>query len=467
MPTPELPMAIFASARKSFELKLKELVMIIMKFGGSSLANADRIHRVSRIIEMHLDQHPIVVLSAIGKTTDDLIAAGKAAASGVVDFSKIEARHIAILQELHLTNSGVEELLDECLKLLEGIAIVKELTPRTLDQLLSFGERLSTRIFAAYLCQRSLPAVAMDGWTAGLVTTSDFNSAELLPHTYDNIANSFQSYTGIPVVTGFIAKDLNGAITTLGRGGSDLTAAVIGAALSVTEIQVWKDVHGILSTDPRVVEKAIPVASISFEEASELAYFGAKVLHPMSILPAMKKGIPVRVKNSYDPTHAGTLILSDVAHHNGLVTAITHKPSQAMVHICSTRMLGQYGFLAKVFQIFDTLKISVDVIATSEVSISLTLESQEALKELEEQLSAFATVRIQLCKTIVSLIGSNQYSSNILERSLKVLSQDGIAVHMISHGASTVNTSLVINDEDAHRSIHLLHEHFFSGEHSV
>lgn len=439
--------------------------MIIMKFGGSSLATAERIRHVGEIIEMHLSENPVLVLSAIGKTTDDLIEAGQAALSGRVDSKQITERHSAILSKLNLLDSGVEELLDELFNLLKGISVVKELTPKTMDHLLSFGERFSTRLFCAYLSQQGMIARAIDGWSAGLVTTSNFNRAELLPESYENISEAFQHFgKGIPVITGFIAKDVNGAITTLGRGGSDLTASIIGAALDVREIQVWKDVHGILSTDPRILEKAFPVPSISFEEASELAYFGAKVLHPLSILPAMKKGIPVRVKNSYDPAHPGTLIVSNIAHNNGLVTAITYKPSQALVHICSTRMLGQYGFLAKVFQIFADLKISVDVIATSEVSISLTLENQEGLVELERRLGEIATIKIQPCKTIISLIGSTRHSSQILERALKTLSEESIGVQMISHGASNVNTSLVVNDGEAKKSIHLLHEHFFQGE---
>ena len=436
--------------------------MIIMKFGGSSLANAERIRHVGKIIEMHRSENPILVLSAIDTTTDDLIESGQAALSGLVDPGKITERHMAILSELKLSDTGVEELLDELSNLLNGISVIRELTPRTMDHLLSFGERLSTRLFCAYLCQQGMTAEAIDGWSAGLVTTSTFNRAELLPESYENIALSFEHFTkGIPVITGFIAKDLFGSITTLGRGGSDLTAAIIGAALDVKEIQVWKDVHGILTTDPRVLETAFPIPSLSFEEAAELAYFGAKVLHPMSILPAMKKEIPVRVKNSYDPTHPGTLIVSKSTHNNGLVTAITYKPSQAMVHICSTRMLGQYGFLAKVFQIFSDLRLSVDVIATSEVSISLTLDNQEGLEELGKRLGEIAHIKILQCKTMISLIGSTRHSSQILERSLKTLSQEGIGVLMISHGASNVNTSLVVNDDEAKKSIHLLHEHFF------
>lgn len=437
--------------------------MIIMKFGGSSLADGERFRHVKTIIESYREMFPIVVLSAIGKTTDHLIESGQRALTGVVDFSKIEQSHLRIINELDLSHTGVEELLDALFSLLKGISMIRELTPKTLDHLLSFGERLSTRLFCAYLQKMGINAHAVDGWDAGIITTSDFNNAEVNPESYENIRAAFRnSAESIPIVTGFIAKDARGAITTLGRGGSDLTAALIGSALEVQEIQVWKDVHGILSTDPRVLETAFPVPSISFEEAAELAYFGAKVLHPQSILPAMKKGIPVRVKNSYNPEHPGTLIVSECVHKD--VKAITHKPCQALIHICSTRMLGQYGFLAKVFQIFADLKISVDVIATSEVSISLTLENQENISALQRQLEEIATIRVQYAKTIISLIGRALHSSRILERSLRMLSQHGIEVQMISHGASNVNTSLVVNDDDAKISVHRLHEEFFRAE---
>lgn len=432
--------------------------MIIMKFGGSSLATAERMHRVKNIIEMHQNYNPVVILSAMGKTTDDLISSGHAALQGTVDIEKIAETHLAALSELNLSKVDVEVLLDELHQLLKGILVIKELTPKTMDHLLSFGERLSVRIFSSFLCKSGRDAKAFDSWEAGLVTTSDFNRAEPLPESYSNISKAFSQVQAIPIVTGFIAKDGNGATTTMGRGGSDLTASIFGAALKASEIQIWKDVHGILTTDPKVFKEAFPVPSISFEEAAELAYFGAKVLHPQSILPAMKEGIPVRVKNSFDPEHPGTLIVSK-ASSNSLVTAITYKPSQALVHICSTRMLGQYGYLAKVFQIFADLKLSVDVIATSEVSISLTLENQEGLEELKRRLQEIATVGVQQGKTIVSLIG--KLHPEILERSLSTLSKGGIEVQMISHGASHVNTSLVVEDSDATNSVRLLHEHFF------
>lgn len=443
--------------------------MIVMKFGGSSLANAERIQQVGEIVAKHLHENPILVLSAINHTTNELIEAGQAALAGKVDATKIVSHHLQILAALNLANSGVEKLLEELTNLLHGISLLRELTRRTLAYLLSFGEILSLRIFYAYLCQRGIEAEPFEGWKAGIVTTSDFDRAEILAQTYQNVAMTFRHLKKgvVPIITGFIAKDMAGNITTLGRGGSDLTAAVIGAALGVREIQLWKDVHGVYSTDPRILDTAVPISVISFQEASELAYFGAKILHPQSILPAMKMDIPVRVKNSYHPEYAGTLIVSNVIRQDGLVTAIAYKPHQTMVHISSTRMLGQYGFLAKVFQIFSELKISVDVITTSAAVISLTLENQVDVEELEKHLRAISTVTIQQNKAIISLIGSTKYSSKILEKALRTLSQEKISVQMISHGASGVNTSLVVDDSQAKRSIFLLHEHFFACEEVV
>lgn len=438
------------------------MIMIIMKFGGSSLANSERIRHVAEIVEAHLHEKPILVLSAMGRTTDDLLESGQAALLGTIDIIGIKARHMEIAKDLKLTTAPVEALLDELSLLLKGISLIGELTQKTKAHLLSFGERLSTCLFSAHLCQRGLSAEVVNSWDVGLVTTADYHHAEPLPESYESIFKNFGQFKNcIPVVTGFIAKDKQGSFTTLGRGGSDCTAAIFGAALQVKEIQVWKDVHGILSTDPRVCEEAYPVPYLSFEEASELAYFGAKILHPRSILPAMNAGISVRVKNSFDPFHPGTLIVSKVTERKGIVTSITYKPNQVMVHICSTRMLGQYGFLAKVFQIFADLRISVDVIATSEVSITLTLENQEGLVELERRLEEIATIRLEQNRTMISLIGSQDSSLQILEKSLKTLSQAGVGVQMISHGASNINTSLVVHDEEAKRSIRLLHEQFF------
>ena len=438
--------------------------MIIMKFGGSSLANAERMRHVRAIIEQHLHERPVVVLSAIGKTTDNLITAAHQALEGIVDTSAIEQLHTDIARELGLDDREWQGLVQELNTLLMGISLVKELSPRTLDHLLAFGERLSVRVFSAFLNQQGTHAKPFDGWEAGIITSSNHNRAEVLPESYQAISKALGGLDiGVtPIVTGFIGKDSSGAITTLGRGGSDLTAAVLGAALTAREIQVWKDVHGIMTTDPRLVTAPHPVPQMTFQEAEELAYFGAKVLHPCSIQPAMRKNIPVRVKNSYAPEHPGTVITAEPLERDNPVVAITCKRGQVMVHLTSTRMLGQYGFLARVFQLFADLRISVDVIATSEVSISMTLDKHQGVIAQESQLADISNVHIVSGRSIVSLVGGNSRSALVLEHSLNALSREGIEVQMISHGASQLNTSLVVDDADAQRSVRLLHEQFFS-----
>lgn len=266
------------------------------------------------------------------------------------------------------------------------------------------------------------------------------------------------------MVTGFIGHDDQGRITTLGRGGSDLTASTLGAAVPVDEIQVWKDVNGIMTANPKVVPDAIPVPYVTFEEASELAYFGAEILHPISMVPAMRYNIPVRVKNSYNPDHPGTVITASKEAAT-LVTAITSKRNVDLVDIVSTWMLGQYGFLSRVFSIFEEQKVSVDCVATSEVSISLTLDKkqQDDTKEqrLVDALSEVASVTVHPNRAIISLIANVKRSSEVLSIVFDALKEAGIQVEMLSQGASKVNISLIVKDEDAERATKVLHDSFF------
>jgi aspartate kinase len=439
--------------------------MIVMKFGGSSIANAERIRYVVDIIKMYLDKKPVVVFSASGKTTDTLIKAGEEAVNGNVDYEEIRTHHLTLCRDLAVPDDSIHELLTELYHLLSGMALLREIAPRSSDYLVSFGERLSVRIIAAYMNSIGMPVKFYDGWDIGFITDSQFTCAEILPESMQNITDFLaevkDSYPFTPLVTGFIAKDREGNITTFGRGGSDLTASVIGAALKVEEIQVWKDVDGILTADPRIVSNAKPVDCISFEQASELAYFGAKVLHPISIIPAMSEGIPVSVKNSYNPKHPGTKIVNKVPDDTVWVKSITYKKHITLVHIVSTRMLGQYGFLARVFHIFADLKISVDVVATSEVSIALTLDNAHHLEDLIKELQKIARVTVNSEKSIVSLIGDIQHSTEILSRTMQVLKHHKIHVQMISHGASKVNNSFIVNDNDVELFVADLHKLFF------
>ncbi|KAG6426692.1 hypothetical protein SASPL_110919 [Salvia splendens] len=434
----------------------------VMKFGGSSVALAERMREVANLIQCFPEENPIIVLSAMGKTTNNLICAGeKAVSCGFTNVSEIEELslikdvHLRTVNELGIDVSVISEQLEELELLLNGIARLKELTLRTRDKLVSFGECMSTRVFAAYLNSIGVKAQQYDAFDIGFVTTDDFTNADILDATYPAVAaklhDDWISNKAIPVVTGFLGKGCkSGEITALGRGGSDLTATVIGKALGLREIQVWKDVNGVLTCDPSIHPCAKPVPYLTFEEAAELAYFGAQVLHPQAMRPAMESNIPVRVKNSYNPKAPGTLISKDRDMTKALLTSIVLKQNVTMLDIVSTRMLGQFGFLAKVFAIFEDLDISVDVVATS-----------EELDHVVEELGKIAVVKLLPQRSIISLIGNIQYSSLILEKAFSVFRRHNVNVQMISQGASKVNMSLIVNDSEAEECVKALHYSFF------
>ena len=318
------------------------------------MANADRIKHVASIIKAYREKRPVVVLSAMGDTTDHLLEAADKAVSGIVDVAGVAQLHEDTARELGIDIQTVQLLLDELKQLLTGISMLKEISKRSRDYLVSFGERMSVRMMAAYLNSIGIPAKFYDAWDVGFISDSHYMSAELLDDVWNTIPSHLDGYKNgtddaIPIVTGFIAKDAAGNITTLGRGGSDLTATMIGAALSVDEVQTWKDVDGIMTADPRLVKDAKPVPEVTYEEAQELAMFGAQVLHPRSMLPVRKSGTPVRVKNSYNIESPGSII---VEKHSGKVPpvcAITSVKHVSIFDIVSTRMLGAAGFLAHIF----------------------------------------------------------------------------------------------------------------------
>ncbi|KAL6638682.1 hypothetical protein ACP70R_023793 [Stipagrostis hirtigluma subsp. patula] len=455
---------------------------VVMKFGGSSLASAERMREVADLILSFPEETPVIVLSAMGKTTNNLLLAGEKAvscgapkASEIPELLVIRELHLRTIDELGLDRSTVSGLLDELEQLLKGIAMMKELTLRTRDYLVSFGECMSTRIFAAYLNKLGKKARQYDAFDIGFITSDEFTNADILEATYPAVAKRLQGdWTddpAIPIVTGFLGKGWKScAVTTLGRGGSDLTATTIGKALGLREIQVWKDVDGVLTCDPNICANAIPVPCLTFDEAAELAYFGAQVLHPQSMRPAREGGIPVRVKNSYNRHAPGTVITKSRDMSKSILTSIVLKSDVTMLDIVSTRMLGQYGFLAKVFSIFEDLGISVDCVATSEVSISLTLDPsklwsreliQQELDHVVEELEKIAVVHLLQHRSIISLIGNVQRSSLILEKAFNVLRRNGVNVQMISQGASKVNISLIVHDSEAKQCVEALHSAFF------
>ena len=441
--------------------------MIVMKFGGSSVANAERIKHVASIINAYKEKRPAVILSAMGDTTDHLLEAADKAVEGVVDVAGVAKLHEETAEELGINIDTIKALLDELKQLLTGISMLKEISKRSRDYLVSFGERMSVRMMAAYLESQGIPAKFYDAWDIGIISDSNFMAAELLDEVWENIPAHLNAYKNgqddcIPIVTGFIAKDVKGNITTLGRGGSDLTATMIGAAMRAEEVQTWKDVDGILTTDPRVVKEAKPVPEVTYEEAQELAMFGAQVLHPRSMLPVRKTGTPVRVKNSYNITSPGSII---VEKHTGKVPpvcAITTVKNVTLIDIQSSRMLGAAGFLAHIFNNFLKWNISIDVIATSEVSVSLTVNTKQDLSGLIADLEQASEVTVKTGKAIVTIICDAAHSSAILASGFDALADEGINVQMISQGASKVNISIIVDQDEAERAVKILHAAYFN-----
>lgn len=387
---------------------------------------------------------------------------------GLLDIDAIRSLHLDTITHFNMSENTlreVSELLHECSQMLKGVSLIQELSPKALDQLVSYGERCSVRIMAARLNQIGIPAIALDAWDAGICTTSDFGEAKILSESYNEIQTKFDRIDSniIAIVTGFIGHDKKKRITTLGRSGSDLSATQLGAALHVDEIIFWKDVDGILSTDPRLVPDAVPIADVTYEEASELACFGAQVLHPIAMQPARLHNVPCRVKNSYNPSAEGTIITNDKTH-NRLITAITFKRDIKLMDFHAKNKHVTYGFLGQVFSSFQEHKLSVDVLASSEVSISLTLDKKQQMQQIHailDDLKDVAEIELKENKAILTLIADVSRSSEVLADVFQVFATDGIQVEMMSQGFSKVNISFIVDGKDLDRAVKSLHQHFF------
>ncbi|MEK7449863.1 MAG: aspartate kinase, partial [Planctomycetota bacterium] len=360
-----------------------------MKFGGSSLRNHARIKQVAKIIKSRLDRKPVVVVSAHGDVTDWLIKSAKNARSGQVEIKKIIHFHRRLAKSLGLSAEPLTYLFTALEKLFEPVRLSHELTPQLQDEIISYGERLSCRIVAGYLRQQGIPARAVDAPEIGLLTDSNFGSAVPLPGIEKKIAVRLKkisrSYCVLSVITGFIGQDLRGHLTTLGRNGSDYTAAIIGSAIGAKEIQLWSDVDGVMTANPKIVPEAELINRMSFNEAGELAYYGGR-FHPSTLLPAIKKNIPVRILNILTPNTAGTCILKKCSV-SGHIKSIVYKKNLYLINIISSRMLGYAGFLARIFDVFSRHKVVIDMIASSEVSVSVTTDRAWHLTRVMNELS--------------------------------------------------------------------------------
>ena len=440
--------------------------MIVMKFGGTSVESAEAIHRVAEIVRSQSARKPVVVVSAMGKTTNKLLEIAATAVRGeMADALKL----VGMLREFHLREAAgldVDEIVgahfDDLDALVRGLAVMRELTPRATDAICAYGERVSSLIVAAKLRQCGMNTAHVDSRSVIVTDRRHTQAAPLFEETNRRLRKTLVPILEhqIVVMGGFIAATEDGVTSTLGRGGSDYTASIVGAGIGAEEIQIWTDVDGMLTADPTIYPEGYRVKVCSFTEAAELAYFGAKVLHPATVLPAIEKNIPVRILNSRRPDSEGTLIVSDPPPSTSPIRSIACKRNITLVNIVSTRMLMAHGFLRRIFEVFDRYETPVDMLATSEVSVSLTIDSTRSMAAIKAELEAFADVSIEENQALVCLVGENiRRCDNVSARAFTAL--NGIRPRMVSQGASQLNLSMVVAAADLRRAVESLHQEFF------
>ncbi len=438
--------------------------MIVAKFGGTSVSSLTGISTICRIIESEKDRDPIIVVSALSGVTDLLLSLPLLPAYK----SRTELKRLANIHKSLITKvfpdvklqKQVLEFINE--KIIEILNLnLKNADKSKLDRLASYGEILSSYIIAKALEQaglKSTPVIA----TSLIVTNNNFGSAEFILEATQKkvrqVLNPLIKKKIVPVITGFIGSTQKGEVTTLGRGGSDYTASIIGFCLRVSEIQIWTDVDGIFSADPKLIKRANTLPVISYQEAAELATFGAKVLHPRTIRPAIKMDIPVKVLNTFNPKGKGTLIVKHTTNTKK-IKAISFKRKITLVNIYSTDMLLQKGFLEKIFSIFAKNNISIDLVSVSEVSVSVTLDNKENLSKAIFELSKFSKVSSVDDLGMVSLIGGGITDSSVTIKNIfNILDQKKILAKMVSLGATNINISIVVKSNQVERAVKALHK---------
>jgi aspartate kinase len=437
------------------------VALLVMKFGGTSVGRPENLAVAVRLVTEQATHDPVVVVSALSGMTNLLVELCRDPDRRRELAERFVAHHLGFAAEIGLPG----ELLDETLARWRDDAAAAGRTRRALsaaarDRLLSWGERLSAELFAAALRRAGIEAQAWMAGEAGLVTDDRFGAAHPLPEAAARLRELLARRPPLPVVTGFLGATADGRITTLGRGGSDYSAALIGAALGAEEIQIWTDTSGMLSADPRIVPEARPVPRLSFAEASELAYFGAKVLHPKTLLPALERAIPVRVLNTARPRDPGSRIVpeGEPAETSWRIKSIACKKSITAVTIVSSRMLMAYGFLARVFEVFGRHRVVVDLVTTSEVSISVTVDDVTNLDDAVADLETIGNVEVRSGLAVVAVVGEGAAARiGLAGHVFTLLGGVGINVEMISQGASRVNLSFVVREAEADKAVRLLH----------
>lgn len=449
-----------------------------MKFGGTCVEDTRAFERVAHIVSMACTPcgpKPVVVASAMSRVTDALLESVERAAAGDPEAAMrlLEphwARHLTVARALAFEPSALEAMLDSARREVADLlqATSAQTMPRRFlqDLVVSYGERLSSSLLAAVLRQAGLEAQHVDARRC-IVTNNDHGCAEpLLSQTERRTRTELEPIIGageIPVLGGFIGSAEDGTTTTLGRGGSDYTAALIGASLEASEVQIWTDVTGVLTADPRLIKEARTIARLSYSEAAELAYFGAKVLHPKTIQQAVEHRIPVRICNARSPEAEGTIICSEAEISPRTVKAIAHKTGITLVQITSARMLGAYGFLHAIFEVFNRHRTAIDIVTTSEVSVSLSLDDARALAAIVNELKEFGAVHVEHKQAIICVVGEGlRGTAGIAARIFSCLRD--INISLISQGASSINLTFVVDESNVNEAVSRLHATFFERE---
>jgi len=449
--------------------------VIVVKFGGTSVGDAAAIERTAEIVKSRLSRDPIVVVSALGGATNALLAVGEQSAKGHLigalrGVETLRDRHLKECEALLGTTDEAMEIagelsamFDELAHLAEALSTLGHVTPRSFDAIAAQGEQLSANLVAAYFRKVGIDAEYVDPRTV-MITDERFMEAE--PQTAEiaersrEILQPMVQEKKVPVMGGFVGSSKNGITTTLGRGGSDYSASLVGAALGAEAIEIWTDVDGMLTADPRVVDGSLLIEQIRFDEASELASFGAKVLHPNTIAPAVRLGIPVFVYNSRKPEGKGTRITFDAPHRP--VSAIAGKTDVTIIKVTAARMLLAHGFLRRVFEIFERYKTSVDVVATSEVSVSVTIDDVAQLDSLLVDLRDLGDVSMERNRGIIAIVGAGICDAGgAMGRALMALGD--VQIHMMSLSATGINLTVIVDAEAVHPAMRRLHAEFFGG----
>jgi aspartate kinase len=450
--------------------------MIVMKFGGTSVQDSSAIEQTAEIVRSKLGSHPAVVVSAMARVTDGLLKAAVLAESRKADsaaavIDELRDRHLtaaSILleghgEELDQVESELNQYFDELLSLLRSVATLGELTPRSKDAITSFGERMSSLIIVAAYRVRGIPVELVDSRQV-LVTDSNFNRAapdmEETERRASRVLKPLIESGRVPVAQGFIGSNADGITTTLGRGGGDYSAAILGAAIGVDAIEIWTDVDGLMTADPRIVSDAKRIRVVSFSEAAELSYFGAKVLHPSTVVPAIQRSIPVHIYNTRNASGEGTLIAAQPRRTRSTIKSIAAKRGITIVNVASTRMIMAHGFLRKIFEVFDRHQTSIDVVTTAEASVSMTVDTTEHLDAIRRDLGEAGAVSVEPGKAIVCVVGDNlKFTPGVAARLFRAIGD--INVNMVSQGASEINLTFVINEHEVEQAVRMLHLEFF------